>query len=94
MLENVLTLARDQRDFSRFLFASTSEVYAGTLQYFGMPIPTPENTPLAMTALDEPRTSYMISKIMGEAMCQQSGLPFTIFRPHNVYGPRMGMAQA
>ena len=92
MLDNVLTLARDQRDFSRFLFASTSEVYAGTLQYFGMPIPTPENTPLAMAALDQPRTSYMISKIMGEAMCQQSGLPFTIFRPHNVYGPRMGMA--
>ena len=24
-------------------------------------------------------------------MCQQAGLPFTIFRPHNVYGPRMGM---
>ena len=34
----------------------------------------------------------MLSKIYGEAMCQQSGLPFTIFRPHNVYGPRMGMS--
>ena len=34
----------------------------------------------------------MISKIYGEAMCHQSGLPFTIFRPHNIYGPRMGMA--
>ena len=92
MLDNVLTLARDQKEFARFLFASTSEVYAGTLQYFGMPIPTPENTPLTTSALNEPRTSYMISKIMGEAMCQQSGLPFTIFRPHNIYGPRMGMA--
>ena len=23
-------------------------------------------------------------------MCHQSGLPFTIVRPHNLYGPRMG----
>ena len=34
----------------------------------------------------------MLSKIYGEAMCHHSGLPFTIFRPHNVYGPRMGMS--
>ena len=25
-------------------------------------------------------------------MCQHCGVPFTIFRPHNIYGPRMGMA--
>src|SRR5262249_41626089 len=40
--------------------------------------------------LDQPRTSYMLSKIYGEAMVAHSGLPFTILRPHNVYGPRMG----
>ena len=34
----------------------------------------------------------MLSKIMGEAMCHQSNVPYTIFRPHNIYGPRMGMA--
>nr|MCS5558747.1 NAD-dependent epimerase/dehydratase family protein [Oceanospirillaceae bacterium] len=33
-----------------------------------------------------------LSKICGEAMCHHSNLPFTIVRPHNVYGPRMGMA--
>ena len=33
----------------------------------------------------------MLSKIVGEVMCQKADLPFTIFRPHNVYGPRMGM---
>ena len=92
MLENIIALARQQKSFSRLLFASTSEVYAGTLKYFGLTVPTPENVALAVTALNEPRTSYMLSKIMGEAMVQQAGVPFTIFRPHNIYGPRMGMA--
>ncbi len=92
MLENVIVLARQQKSCSRLLFASTSEVYAGTLKYFDLTVPTPENVALAVTALNEPRTSYMLSKIMGEAMVQQAGVPFTIFRPHNIYGPRMGMA--
>ena len=51
MLDNVIALARQQTGFSRLLFASTSEVYAGTLQYFDLPIPTPEDSPLALTAL-------------------------------------------
>lgn len=92
MLDNMLQLAAKQKANSRFLFTSTSEVYAGTLKYFDLTIPTPETTPLAITDLTSPRTSYMLSKIYGEAMCQQSGVEFTIFRPHNVYGPRMGMA--
>ena len=57
-----------------------------------MEIPTPETTPLTITPLDNPRTSYMLSKIYGEAVMNQSGLPFTIIRPHNFYGPRMGMS--
>lgn len=92
MLGNVIDFALRQDKLSRFLFASTSEVYAGTLKYFDLPIPSPESTPLAISDLSYPRTSYMLSKIYGEALCLQSNLPFTIFRPHNVYGPRMGMA--
>lgn len=92
MLANMLRVAGTQRQLSRFVFASTSEVYAGSLQYLDMPVPTPEGTPLALTDLDHPRTSYMLSKIYGEAMCLHSGLPVTIVRPHNVYGPRMGMS--
>jgi nucleoside-diphosphate-sugar epimerase len=67
-------------------------VYAGTLESFGMRIPTPELTPLTLTDLGQPRTSYMLSKIYGEALCRHAGTPFTIIRPHNIYGPRMGMA--
>jgi len=91
MLENALAAARRQAALERFVFLSTSEVYAGTSQHFGLPMPTPESTPLAVTELAAPRTSYMLSKIYGEAMCHQAGIPFTVVRPHNVYGPRMGL---
>jgi UDP-glucose 4-epimerase len=89
---NAIELAKRQRVLGRFVFASTSEIYAGSLRHMDLQIPTPENVPIALTSLKHPRTSYMLSKIYGEAMCQQSGIPFTIVRPHNVYGPRMGLS--
>jgi nucleoside-diphosphate-sugar epimerase len=92
MLSNMIRLGQAQKALKRFLFASTSEVYAGTLQYFDLPVPTPESVALTVTDLKQPRTSYMLSKIYGEAICHHSGLPITIFRPHNIYGPRMGMS--
>lgn len=84
--------AARQANLSRFVFASTSEVYAGTLQHHGLPFPTPETVPLTIPDVAHPRTSYMLSKIYGESLCLQSGLPVSIVRPHNVYGPRMGMS--
>jgi nucleoside-diphosphate-sugar epimerase len=91
-LMRVIDVARRQRDLQRLVFPSTSEVYAGTQQYFGMEFPTRETTPLTVGELRQPRTSYMLSKIYGEALCHQAGIPFTIVRPHNIYGPRMGMS--
>jgi nucleoside-diphosphate-sugar epimerase len=92
MLENIISFARSLEKFERLFFSSTSEVYAGTLENFDLVIPTKEKSPLSVTELSRPRTTYMLSKIYGEAICHHSGLPFTIFRPHNVYGPRMGMS--
>lgn len=92
MLETMLDVASRQANLERFLFPSTSEVYVGTQQHFDLPIPSPETTPLAISPLEHPRTSYMLSKIYGEALCHQAGLPFTIIRPHNFYGPRMGLS--
>lgn len=92
MTANAIALAQRQQHSSRFMFASTSEVTAGALEHCDAPVPTPEDTPLALTDIARPRTSYMLSKIHGEAMCHHAGIPATIFRPHNVYGPRMGMA--
>jgi nucleoside-diphosphate-sugar epimerase len=88
----VLSFAARREPPPRLVFASTSEVYAGTLEHFGLPLPTPETAPLAVPSLAEPRSAYMLSKLYGEAMCHHWGGPFTIVRPHNVYGPRMGLS--
>ena len=92
LLLPVLDFAAEQTQLQRLLFASTSEVYAGTLELGSLPIPTPEEAPLTIPEVRRPRTSYMLSKLYGEALCLQSGLPVTVIRPHNVYGPRMGLA--
>ncbi|MEX1017270.1 MAG: NAD-dependent epimerase/dehydratase family protein [Phycisphaeraceae bacterium] len=91
MTFHAMDLAKRQKNLERFVFASTSEVVAGTLKHFGITIPTPETTPLTIGDPGDVRTTYMLSKIYGEALCHHSGLPFTIVRPHNFYGPRMGL---
>lgn len=92
LMDNLIQHAKRQSQLKRFLYPSTSEVYAGTLAAFDLTIPTPETTALALTELEHPRTSYMLSKISGECLCHYADIPYTIFRPHNVYGPRMGLA--
>jgi UDP-glucuronate decarboxylase len=80
----------------RFFFSSTSETYAWTMTFHDLPIPTPEEVPLAVDRVDNRRASYALSKVFGEMAvvhgCEAAGRPYTIARYHNVYGPRMGMA--
>lgn len=92
LLTNVLDLASRAATPPRVVFASTSEVYAGALEHGSLAIPTPESATLVVPDVRHPRTSYMLSKLYGEALCLGSGLPVTIVRPHNFYGPRMGMS--
>ena len=92
LLQNALKIARKQKKLKRFVFTSTSEVYAGTLNHYGLDFPTPESTPLLVSDPHEVRSSYMLSKIYGEALSLHSGVPVTIIRPHNFYGPRMGLS--
>ncbi|MBI4367483.1 MAG: NAD-dependent epimerase/dehydratase family protein [Deltaproteobacteria bacterium] len=79
----------------KLLFSSTSEAYAWTQKFHALPIPTPEDVPLALVDLRDPRSAYAGSKIFGELAIAQYGrryaMPFVIVRYHNVYGPRMGM---
>jgi nucleoside-diphosphate-sugar epimerase len=90
IMKNSIEIAKKQTKLKKFIFFSTSEVYAGTLENFSMKFPTPESTPLSITNLINPRTSYMLSKLYCEAMCIHSNLKYLILRPHNIYGPRMG----
>lgn len=92
LLKNAIYVASKQKKLKRFVFTSSSEVYYGTLKNYGLKFPTKENTKLSTLDLSDKRGTYMLSKIYGEAMCSQSGLPFTIVRPHNFYGPRMGLS--
>jgi UDP-glucose 4-epimerase/UDP-glucuronate decarboxylase len=78
----------------KLLFSSTSEAYAWTQEFQDLPVPTPEDVPLALTDLRNARSSYAGSKIFGELAvthaCASAGKAFVIVRYHNVYGPRMG----
>lgn len=78
----------------KLLFSSTSEAYAWTQKFHELPIPTPEDVPLALTEIGNARSSYAGSKIFGELAvthgCATAGQPYVIVRYHNVYGPRMG----
>lgn len=79
---------------TRVLFSSTSEAYAWTQQFHELDVPTAEDVPLSLTALDDARSSYAGSKIFGELAvnqyCRAHGRSFVVVRYHNVYGPRMG----
>jgi len=80
---------------AKILFTSSSETYAGALSAFGkLPIPTPENVPLVVDDPSNLRWSYAVGKIVGEVLInvygKKHGVPFSIVRYHNIYGPRMG----
>lgn len=80
---NVLQAARDL-ETSRVLMTSTSEVY-GTAQY----VPIDEKHPF------QGQSPYAATKIgadrLAESFYRSFGLPITIVRPFNTYGPRQSL---
>jgi nucleoside-diphosphate-sugar epimerase len=79
----------------KILFTSSNEAYAGALEAFGvLPLPTPEDVPLVVADVANPRWSYGGSKLVGEQLfthyASAYGLRTVIVRPHNFYGPRAG----
>ena len=86
-MQNVLSACKKNK-IEELIVASSSEVYQSPSI-----IPTPENIPLAVPDVFNPRYSYGSAKIMSEILCIHSENIFKrlmIFRPHNVYGPNMG----
>lgn len=82
------------RRVGRLVYASTSEVYAGCGEVGLLKIPTAEDIPVVFPQPTNVRFSYGTSKFMGEFLCAQfgrtRGVPATVIRYHNIYGPRMG----
>jgi UDP-glucose 4-epimerase len=89
---NSILIAKRQLKLKKFIFFSTSEVHIGSLKHLKVKFPTKENFPIALDDLYNPRTSYSLSKIYGEALLHFSKLDYIILRPYNIYGPRMGMS--
>jgi len=88
---NSLKILEVNKD-AHYFFTSTSEVYAGSLEKKLLKFPTKESNLLALQDLNNKRSSYMLSKIYCEALCNHFKGKITILRPHNIYGPRMGMS--
>lgn len=85
---NVLDACKALR-IKELVLASSSEVYQTPPA-----IPTPEDVPLVVPDLHNPRYSYGGGKIISELLAVHVGASYMdrvmIFRPHNVYGPAMG----
>ncbi len=80
-IKNILDLSKNT-GVKRLFFSSSSEVY-------GEPVELPQNE--TTTPLNS-RLPYAVIKNVGEAFCRsyekEFGLPFTVFRFFNTYGPK------
>lgn len=87
--KNLLDLARANESLKGFLFFSSSEIYGDPDPRF---VPTPE-TYHGNVSSTGPRACYDESKRLGETISvvyqEKYGVPVTIVRPFNVFGPGM-----
>ncbi len=78
---------------TKLIFFSTSEVYSPLIEKkIKNLFPLKENYIMQLKTKHIPRDSYYLSKLFSEAILQTSELNYTIYRPHNIFGPRMGMS--
>lgn len=89
---NSIKIAQNQKKLKKFLFTSTSEVHLGNAQLNKIILPTSENHQIILPKLDQKRSTYMLSKIIGENMLHNTNLNYLILRPNNIFGERMGMS--
>ncbi|WP_435116851.1 NAD-dependent epimerase/dehydratase family protein [Candidatus Pelagibacter bacterium nBUS_49] len=89
---NLINFCKKQKNLKKICFTSTSEVYAYSLKNKMVKFPTPEEVDFLVSKDFNPRSSYSLSKIVGEHLMKYSKLNYIIFRPHNIFGPQMGFA--
>jgi UDP-glucose 4-epimerase len=81
LLSNVFTSAASHK--AKVVYASSSVVYERATEF-----PSPEEM---VMDIPPPRTHYGFSKLTGEYYCrafrEEHGVPYTIVRPFNAYGP-------
>jgi len=76
---------------AHFVYAGSSEEYAGTVNCGWASIPTPESVALTIDDITNPRWCYASGKIAMESAVisnsVQNSNTYTIIRFHNIYGP-------
>jgi nucleoside-diphosphate-sugar epimerase len=82
----LLQALEGSKKLQRFIYFSTSEVFG--VNSFRVD----ENSPPSVGPIAEARWSYAIAKLAGEhlakAYFRETGMPITIVRPFNIFGPK------
>ena len=78
---------------TKLIFFSTSEVYSPLIEKkIKNLFPLKESYVMQLKDKHIPRDSYYLSKLFSETILAISDINYTIYRPHNIFGPRMGMS--
>ena len=86
-LPTVNLIERYRNTNTKFVFASTCEIFNSTIDNGYYDVPTDELVPVMYNDITNPRWSYSIPKALGENLVANSGLEYLIIRYFNVYGP-------
>ena len=89
---NLLNFVFHNNKKVKFILFSTSEVYSNLIKKKKVKFPISEENFLIIDNEVIDRDSYFLSKIFNEKLLQLSKLKTIILRPHNIYGPRMGLS--
>ena len=91
---NLIDRFKESKVVKRFVYTSSSEVYADRFSGREDGLLTQEDVAVGFTNVLNPRWSYGGAKLAGEialnSAAVEHGLSFSILRYHNVYGPNMG----
>lgn len=72
---------------TKFVFASTCEIFNGAVDGGYYAVPTDEHVPAVFFDILNPRWSYSMPKALGENLVANSGLRWLVVRFFNIYGP-------
>lgn len=86
-LPTINLIERYRNTNTKFVFASTCEIFNGAIDAGYYHIPTDEQVPVMFNDITNPRWSYSIPKALGENLVANSGLDYLIIRYFNIYGP-------
>ena len=89
---NLVKFVKKTKSNPKIIFFSTSEVYSPIIFSKKNIFPLKESLNLFFPDKIKKRDSYFISKLINEKIITLSNYKYIIFRPHNIYGPRMGQS--